>query len=118
MADKVAVVAWSGGLETSYLVARLAREGTRVVAVTVDTSEVGRKELERLGKRALALGAARHVVHDAADEVWERHVAYLIKGNVESRQEPLPFLAERYVQARHAALAARAEGATAVYHGS
>lgn len=118
-ADRIVVVAWSGGLDTSYLVARLAREpGTRVVAVTVDTNGLARADLERLGARATELGAARHVVREAGEEVFERHVAYLIKGNVWSRHEPLPFLAERAVQARHTALVARAEGSAAVFHGA
>jgi argininosuccinate synthase len=105
-------VATSGGLSSSWLIARLAREGSRVVAVTVDTGQLTEEEVALIGRRAKELGATKHVAVDARAEVWESHLTWLVKANV------LSLAAERYVQARHAALVARQEGAVAVVHGS
>jgi argininosuccinate synthase len=133
LAGPVVVVAYSGGLDTSFLVARLARGGAggveghpqaatskaKVVAVTVDTGGFSDDDLKRIAKRARELGAAKHEIVDAREEVFERYVSYLIKGNVlRGGVYPLSVAAERYAQARHVALIARAEGAKAIYHGS
>ena len=114
------VVAYSGGLDTSFLVAQLAREQKlRVVAVTVDTGGFSTDELARIAQRAKKLGAKKHVLIDAREEVLRDYVSYLIKGNVlRGGVYPLSVAAERYAQARHVALVARKEKARAIYHGS
>src|SRR5258706_12950267 len=76
------VVAYSGGLDTSFLVARAARQGQRVVAATIDTGGFDDEELRAIELRAKALGADTHVVVDARQDVFDRYVSYLIKGNV------------------------------------
>jgi len=120
MASPTVVVAYSGGLDTSFLVARLAREEkARVVAVTVDTGGFTRDDLARIEARAKELGAAKHMTIDARAEVLEKYVSYLIKGNVlRGGVYPLSVAAERYAQARHVALIAKDEKAQAIYHGS
>lgn len=114
------VVAYSGGLDTSFIVARLAREEkARVIAVTVDTGGFTKDDLQRIEERAEELGAAKHITVDARAEVFETYVSYLIKGNVlRGGVYPLSVAAERYAQARHVALAAREEKAKVIYHGS
>ncbi len=113
------VVAYSGGLDTSFLVARAARAGQRVVAVTVDTGGFDRAELEAIAARARALGAAEHVLVDARQDVFDRFVTWLIKGNVlKGAVYPLSVAAERYAQAEHIARVARERGARTVVHGS
>lgn len=116
----VVVVAYSGGLDTSFLVARLAREEkAKVIAATVDTGGFTDEDRERIKKRAKELGAAKYVLIDAREEVFERYVGYLMKGNVlRGGVYPLSVAAERYAQAWHVATVARAEGAQAIYHGS
>ncbi len=120
MAGETVVVAYSGGLDTSFLVARLAREEkAKVVAVTVDTGGFTKEDLQRIEDRAEELGAAKHLTIDARAEVFENYVSYLIKGNVlRGGVYPLSVAAERYAQARHVALVARDEKAKAIYHGS
>jgi argininosuccinate synthase len=113
------VVAYSGGLDTSFLVARAAKAGQRVVAVTIDTGGFDDEELRAIELRSKALGAEKHVVIDARQDVFDRYVSYLIKGNVlKGGVYPLSVAAERYAQAEHVAKVARAEGATTVVHGS
>ena len=113
------VVAYSGGLDTSFLVARYARTGFRVVAVTVDTGGFEEGELQAIGQRARTLGAARWVGVDAQADVFDRYVTWLIKANVlKGGVYPLSVAAERYAQAEKAVEVARAERARAVVHGS
>ena len=113
------VVAYSGGLDTSFLVARYARTGHRVVACTVDTGGFEEGELEAIERRAKALGADRWVGVDAQADVFDRYVTWLIKANVlRGAVYPLSVAAERYAQAERAVEVARAERARAIVHGS
>lgn len=115
------VVAFTGGIASSFLVARAARAGRRVVAVTVDTGQLQDGQRDALALRAKALGADRHLVADARQEVWDRWAAWLIKGNVlEGATAPLGPIAERYAIADALAGAARAEApaASAGYGGA
>ncbi|HEX5421433.1 MAG TPA: argininosuccinate synthase domain-containing protein, partial [Gammaproteobacteria bacterium] len=60
------VLAFSGGLDTSFCVPWLKETyGRPVVTATVDTGGLDAAAAERLEQRALALGAARHVLIDA-----------------------------------------------------
>ena len=114
------VVAFSGGLDTSFLVARLKHEeGARVITVTVDTGGLSGDERQALAARAQALGAARHVDIDAREDVFRDHVAWLIQANVlRGSVYPLSVAAERLVQARHVVAVAREENASVIVHGS
>jgi len=115
----VAALAFSGGLDTSFAVLSLRREGYDVVTVTVDTGGFTPEELLAIGERARAVGAVRHVAVDARREVYERFFSYLIRGNVlRGGVYPVAVGAERHLQAEHLVRVARAEGAAAVAHGS
>lgn len=116
MSDGPVLIAFDGQLLASYLVAHHARAGRRVVALTVDTG-AGGADLEALARRARALGADEHVVADAAEHVWERYVAWLIRGDVLVGGVLPPWvLAERYAEVDHLVLHARRLGAAAVGH--
>ena len=68
-------VAFSGGLDTSWLVARYAERGHPVFAITVDTggwTDAGR---EALRQHALKLGATEHVLVDGRDPLYNDHIA-------------------------------------------
>jgi argininosuccinate synthase len=113
-------LAFSGGLDTSFCVPYLAERHRRpVVTVTVDTGgldAVAKAELER---RALALGAARHVLVDARRAYFDDVLRYLIFGNVRrGGLYPLTVGAERAIQAREVARVAVELGCGAVAHGS
>ena len=114
------VLAYSGGLDTSYCIPYL-RE-TRdydVVTVTVDTGGFQPGELGEIEARAEALGAVAHHTVDGRSKVFDRYVAYLIKGNILRGQVyPLSVAAERAVQAEVVADFASSVGAVAVAHGS
>jgi len=114
------VLAFSGGLDTSYCVAWLARErGAEVTTVTVDTGGFDRSELDRIADQARAVGAVEHREVDARRATYDHFVATLIRGNVlRGGVYPVSVAAERTQQAIEVARVARAVGADAVAHGS
>ncbi len=113
------LLAYSGGLDTSYLLCRLVNEGHEVIAVTVDTGGLDDAERASIATRARAMGAAEYRCVDARQRVFEQHIAWLIKANVRrGGVYPLCVGAERVVQAQVVAEQAKASGADAVCHGS
>ncbi len=114
------VLAFSGGLDTSFCVAWLKRErGAEVTTVTVNTGGLDRGELDRVAAQAIAVGAAEHREVDARRATYEHFVATLIRGNVlRGGVYPVSVAAERTQQAIEVARVAREIGAEAVAHGS
>ncbi len=114
------VLAFSGGLDTSFCVPWLAeRYGAEVITVTVDTGGLADADRELLAASARALGAARHVLVDARERFFDETLRHLIAGNVlRGHLYPLCVGAERGLQARIVASVAREAGARAVAHGS
>ncbi len=115
-----AVLAFSGGLDTSFCVAHLSRSaGAEVVTVTVDTGGSTREELDRVAAQAKAVGAVEHREVDARQAVYDGYVATLIRGNVlRGGVYPVSVAAERAQQAIEVARVAREVSADAVAHGS
>ena len=120
MADKKKVVlAYSGGLDTSYCVLYLQERGFDVITLTVDTGGFSASEFGEMEARAKTLGAAEHHTVDAKAQVFDEYVSYQIKGNILRGQVyPLAVAAERVVQASVVADYALRVGAAAVAHGS
>jgi len=117
--DRKVALAFSGGLDTSYCVARLREVGYRVHTVHVDTGGGAATDIERIRAQAAALGAEAHHEVDARAAVFERFVTVLIRGNVlRGEIYPLSVAAERTQQAISVVETARALGARAVAHGS
>jgi argininosuccinate synthase len=114
------VLAFSGGLDTSFCVAFLARErGAAVTTVTVNTGGASRADLDAVAVQAKAVGAVAHHEVDARDAVFDRFIATLIRGNVlRGAVYPVSVAAERTQQALEVAQLARVLGADAVAHGS
>ncbi len=110
------VVSFSGDLLGAYLLASQARAGARVVAVTVDAG-LPSEQVEGLAAQARALGADEHVVADAAEHVYERYLAWLIKGDVLVGGVYPPWAtAERYAEVDLLVAHARRRGIGAVAH--
>jgi len=119
-ANSHVVVAFSGGLDTSLCVLLLRREvGCKVTTVTVDTGGFDAEEIAYIESRSKELGAAEHICTDGRQDVYDQHIAYLIKGNVlRGAVYPLCVGAERVVQGRQVAAIAAARGADLILHGS
>jgi argininosuccinate synthase len=113
------LLAYSGGLDTSYLVAWLTRErGCAVTTLSVDCGGWSEAEKASIEARALALGAREHRLVDAREELFERVLRWLLAGNVRRGSVyPLSVGAERGLQAEVLARAAAAGGFDAVAHG-
>ena len=120
MTTKTCVLAYSGGLDTSFCIPFLREEyGYDVITVMVDTGGFSQADLDEAVGRTEALGVLKHVVVDGRAEVFDRYVKYLIAGNVlRGGVYPLCVAAERVVQAAMVAEYANGAGAAAVAHGS
>jgi len=117
---KRVVLAFSGGLDTSYCVKYLGEEkGYEVHTITVNTGGFNPEELKEIEKRALALGVASHKNVDETKNYYDKVIRYLIYGNVlKNNTYPLSVSAERMSQALTVANYAKELKADAVAHGS
>ncbi len=113
------VLAYSGGLDTSFLVPWVAEQYHRpIVTVTVDTGGVDETAARTLEERARALGATSHQLVDARSEYFEQVLRFLVMGNVRRGQlYPLCVGAERVMQAQTLARVARQLGTRTLAHG-
>jgi argininosuccinate synthase len=117
---KKVILAFSGGLDTSYCALYLSQElGYEVHTLTVNTGGFSSQELLEIEKRALSLGVASHRAVDETRKYYEQVLRYLVYGNVlKNGTYPLSVSAERMSQALAVANYANGMGASAVAHGS
>ncbi|MGI8436447.1 MAG: argininosuccinate synthase [Chthoniobacterales bacterium] len=113
------LLAFSGGLDTSFCVLWLREQGHDVHTVTVNTGGFSPNELSRIEKLARDLGSASHVTIDAREELFRDYLRYLLAGNVlRGGVYPLSVSAERVCQARRVVEHGLELGADAFAHGS
>ncbi len=111
------VLAFSGGLDTSFCVPYLREKGHAVTTLFVDTGGVDAEEREYIEQRAMELGAKEHVTVDGSGEVWSEVVVPLVMGGqMYQGQYPL-LVSDRYVIVEKALEAARARGIRTFAHG-
>ena len=117
---KKVVLAFSGGLDTSYCAKYLSEVlGYEVYAVTVNIGGFSKDEEKELEKRALKLGVKEYWCVDAQQDYYNSCVKYLIFGNIlKNNTYPLSVSAERTIQAQEIAKFADKIGADAIAHGS
>ena len=117
--SKLAVLAFSGGLDTSFCVLHLKEQGYDVATVTVNTGGFSPEELTRIEAASPKLGALSHTTVDARAGLFEGYLRYLVYGNVlRGQMYPLSVSGERVCQARAVAELAKEMGAMAIAHGS
>ena len=117
---KPILLAFSGGLDTSFCVPWLAETyGRPIVTLTVNTGGIDAEAARVLEQRSKALGAVEHHLVDARTAYFEQVIKYLIMGNVRrGNLSPLCVGAERVLQAQTVAQFARRLGTDVVAHGS
>jgi len=117
---KKVVLAFSGGLDTSFCCIYLTRElGMEVHSVIVNTGGFSSDELVQIEKRAYELGVKTHTTIDQTEDYYRDTIKYLIFGNVlKNATYPLSVSAERVCQATAIANYAKKIGAECVAHGS
>jgi len=118
--NKKLVLAYSGGLDTSYCAKYLSQDqGYEVHAVSVNTGGFSSDEILDIKQKALALGADTYTSIDAIQTFYDTVVKFLIFGNVlKNNTYPLSVSAERIVQAIAIVQHAKKIGATYIAHGS
>jgi len=114
------VLAYSGGLDTSFCVKYLIHEkNLEVHAALVNTGGFGEEELKDIETRALKMGAASFTVLDATNDFYDKCLRYLIYGNVlRNNTYPLSVSAERVFQALAIIEYAKKQNAKYLAHGS
>lgn len=116
---KKVVIAYSGGLDTSYCAKSLSNEGFEVHAVSVNTGGFSEEEVQHIGDNAKMIGATTYKNIDAVSSFYSKVVKYLIFGNVlKNNTYPLSVSAERIVQAIEIINYAKEIGAKYIAHGS
>jgi argininosuccinate synthase len=118
--NRKVVLAFSGGLDTSYCVKYLSHvEGLDVYSVLVNTGGFSKDELVAIEKRAYDLGVKEHVVLDETKNYYNNCIRYLIFGNVlKNNTYPLSVSSERVFQAIASAKYAKQIHADTIAHGS
>ncbi len=120
MEKKKVVVAFSGGLDTSFTVMYLAREmGYEVYAACADTGGFTPAQLALNEANAYKLGATGYVTLDVKEEYYRKSIRYMVYGNVlRNGTYPISVSSERIFQATAIARYAKQIGAHAIAHGS
>jgi argininosuccinate synthase len=119
MKEKV-IVAFSGGLDTSYCVKFLAKEkNLEVYSAIANTGGFSEKELKEIEKNAYALGVTKHITLDVTDTYYNKCIRYMVFGNMlKNNTYPLSVSSERIFQAIAIVNYARETGAQYIAHGS
>lgn len=113
------VLAYSGGLDTSFCIPYLIEQGYEVHTLLVNTGGFSPKELDALSVKAKTLGAASHKAIDKSQTYYDKGIKYLLFGNVlKNNTYPLSVSSERAFQAMAVVEYAKEMGASAVAHGS
>ena len=117
---KKVVLAFSGGLDTSFCVPYLIKEkGLEVHTVMVNTGGFSPEEAKQIESRALSLGASTHTTVDAVEEYYNKGIKYLIFGNIlKNATYPLSVSSERIFQALAVLEEVKKLNASYVAHGS
>ncbi|GAP71069.1 argininosuccinate synthase [Bacteroidales bacterium 6E] len=114
------VLAFSGGLDTSFCVKYLAEEkGYEVYTAIANTGGFNETDLQRIEEKAYRLGAKEHVSIDITQEYYDKCIRYMVYGNVlRNNTYPISVSSERVFQAIAIIEYAKKIGAKYVAHGS
>ena len=118
--SKKLVLAFSGGLDTSFCAKYLKEEkGFEVYTAIANTGGFSEEELKAIEKRAYKLGAVKHVTLDVTNEYYEKCIRYMVYGNVlRNNTYPISVSSERAFQAIATIEYAKKIGASYIAHGS
>jgi argininosuccinate synthase len=115
---KKVVLAFSGGLDTSFCVLYLKDQGYDVITAVVNTGGFSEDKLKEIEEKSKKLGSIKHYTVDATEVIYENIIQYLIKLNGLYEDEYPLMCADRYIIAEEILKIAEAEGTDTVAHGS
>ena len=120
MEKKRVVLAFSGGLDTSFCVKYLSEElGYEVYTAIANTGGFSEEELASIEQRAYALGATKHATLDITEQYYDKSIKYMVYGNIlRNGTYPISVSSERTFQAIAIIEYAKSVGAHCVAHGS
>ena len=116
MKQKV-ILAFSGGLDTSFCVLYLKKKGFDVVTATIDTGGLGSEGRNKIKARSKELGAVKHISVDAKKEIFNEIISNLIKANGLYQGIYPNMCSDRYIIAKHLIDIAKKENVKFVAHG-
>lgn len=116
---KKLVIAYSGGLDTSYCAVSLSKAGYEVHAVSVNTGGFTSEEISTIESNAYKMGVTTYKNIDAVSSYYDKVIKYLVFGNVlKNNTYPLSVSAERIIQAIEIVEYAKSINAAYIAHGS
>tara|TARA_B100000989_G_scaffold172731_1_gene129454 strand:- start:1656 stop:2843 length:1188 start_codon:yes stop_codon:yes gene_type:complete len=119
MKNKNIILAFSGGLDTSFCLKRLSSEGLNVHAVLVNTGGFNKQEINNIKKQAIQLGASKFISIDAKEQFYNKIIKFLIFGNVlKNNSYPLSVSSERIIQAIEIMNYSKKNNINTIAHGS
>ena len=119
MKKETLVLAYSGGLDTSYSLKKLSNDNYEIHAISVNTGGFSVEEIETIESKAYQMGAFTYKNINALEAFYKKIVKYLLFGNVlKNNTYPLSVSAERIIQAIEIVRYAKKVGAKYIAHGS
>ena len=119
MKKETLVLAYSGGLDTSYSLKKLSKDNYEIHAISVNTGGFSIEEIETIESKAYQMGAFTYKNINALEAFYKKIVKYLLFGNVlKNNTYPLSVSAERIIQAIEIVRYAKKVGAKYIAHGS
>ncbi|MDP5100484.1 MAG: argininosuccinate synthase [Nonlabens sp.] len=116
---KKLVIAYSGGLDTSYCAVSLSKAGYEVHAVSVNTGGFTNEEISTIESNAYKMGVTTYKNIDAVSSYYDKVIKYLVFGNIlKNNTYPLSVSAERIIQAIEIVEYAKSINAAYIAHGS
>ena len=117
MSKEKVVLAFSGGLDTSFCVPYLIDQGFEVHTLFVNTGGVSTKTIDEIEGTAMKLGASKHWTVDGQQELWDTIVKPLVWGGALYQDQYPVLCADRYLIAREAVQLCKQLNTTFVAHG-
>ena len=117
MSVKKVILAFSGGLDTSFCVPYLKKKGYQVIALTLDIGGFSKRDLKKKEKKSKKLGAVKHICLDVKNDLFEKIYSYVIKINALYEGSYPHLCADRYIIAEKLIEIAKKEKTKFVAHG-